>query len=253
MYEEPFRFQITRIAGMFSDDVEEVLDKELIEIMMRDQKNNNNEGVAIEFSPAAPLPPQRELHTSTPSPRPSPRSSPCHSPVHFMPRLTEAGANIKGEGLSPISCTKNMKLKGTLMQTPRVRSQRECLTPKSTNGPSSISNSTAAGKNTEIDDEDDSKVRGNNKMGDKARSRTMSDTEMTSFQKRLFGLQQPAAHSRKSHTLPLTSKAITTNKRLQDLPQLDEPIPSLAIVSNGPLPPPEPKELKYFEVSHDVI
>ena len=244
MYEEPFRFQITRIAGMFSDDVEEVLDEELIEIMMRDQKNNNNERVAIEFLPAAPLPLETELHRSTPSPRPSPRSSPCHSPVHFM---TESGANVKGEGLSPLSCTKNMK--GTSVQTPK----REYLTPKpglSTNVPSSISNGAAAGKNTEEDDED-SKVRENNKMGDKARSRTMSDTEMTSFQKRLFGIQQPAAHSRKSHTLPLTSKTITT--RLHDLPQLDEPIPSLAIVSNGPLPPPEPKELKYFEVSRDVM
>ena len=219
---------------MYSDDMEEILDDELIEIMMRDQKSNNNEGVAIEFSPAVPLLLETEVY-KMPSPHPSPCFSLCHSPVHFM---TEASANIKGEGLLPISCTKNMK------GTPHVQSKREYLTPKLglfMNELSSIC------KNIEMDDDDDSKVRENSKMGDRTKSNPMSALEVTSFQKRLFGIQ-PAAHSRKSHTLPLTSKAITTSKRLQDLPRVDEPILSSAIVSNSPLPPPEPKELKYFEV-----
>ena len=217
-----------RIVGMYSDEVEESLNEEIIKIMMQDQSSN---AVAIRVSPSAPQPLEREVMSRTPSPR----TSPCPSPVHVIPTRDRTIETVKPGTLSPMFYT------CTSMQTHKP-SKPSLIT----NGPSSIGSSKAGDASIETEEE-------KGKIGDrttrsKTGSSTMSALEATSFQKRLFGLQHPAAQGRKSHTLPLTNKTASSNI-ISDQKPLTGPL-SPATLTDSPFPPAEPTELKYFEVKY---
>ena len=200
--------------------------------MMQDQLSK--EVVAIRVSPSALQPLEREVMSRTPSPR----TSPCPSPVHVIPTHGRTTDTFKPGTLSPMSYT------CTSMQTHKP-SKPSLIT----NGPSSIDSSKVGDASIKAEEE-------KGKIGDrttrsKTGSSTMSALEATSFQKRLFGLQHPAAQGRKSHTLPLTNKTASSNSISDQMP-LTGPL-SPATLTDSPFPPSEPTELKYFEVIYYSI
>ena len=221
---------------MYSDELEESLNEEILKIMMRDQ--SNGEAVAIKVSPLAPQPPVREVVRRTPSPR----TSPCLSPVNFLPtndRITEMS---KAGTFSPMSYN-------SVPSHIQQRVDHQAVKLKSyTNGTSGVGSSKTGdgGIKAEEKEERGSKM-GDNSATKKTGSSTMSALDATSFQKRLFGLQPPAAQVKKSYILPLTSKT-AGSKSISDLKPLIGPAVSPATLTDNPFPPPEPTELKYFEV-----
>ena len=240
---------------MYTDEVEDSLTDELIDIMMQDQSSTEE----VKLMTIAPqLAPVNEVFRKTPSPR----SSPCPSPTMFMATnngYTEGMNYIKPHALSPMHGHY-----GTKHHMRNHIQQPEQLTPKhdiSTDA-TSFSGNNASGISIKIEQEgskDLEKVESINiedskeiKMGGRTKksgSSTLSSLEATSFQKRLFGLNHSTAHNRKSHTLPSSSKA-TSDKKTSDLRLFTEPPLSPASITNSPHPPPEPMELQYFEVTY---
>ena len=245
---------------MYSDEVEESLNEELIEIMMQDQSSTEKVRL-VTIAPQLPL--VNEVFRKSPSPR----SSPCPSPTMFMPinnGYTEGMNNTKPDALSP------HRQYGTKYHTRNHLQQPagEYLTPKP-----SVSrrgtNSNGSGVSIKIEQEgskdtekreleniktEDGKETDKSTVGDRTKkSGSMSSLEATSFQKRLFGLHQSAAHKRKSHTLPLPSKATSSSSSSSEtslrLLSDSEPPLSPATITDSPYPPPEPMELQYFEVT----
>ena len=252
---------------MYSDELEESLTEELIDIMMQDQSSTEKVKL-VTIAPQLPL--EKEVFRKTPSPR----SSPCPSPTVFMPinnGYTEGMNYIKPDALSP-----HGQYHGTKYHMRNHLQQPEYLSPKLDVSTSAVrvSNSYASGISIKIEQEgskemeesevestkiEDSKETEKIKMGDRTKksgSSSMSSLEATSFQKRLFGLHHSAAHNRKSYTLPLTSKATgsssSSSSKTSDLRRLSEPPLSPATITDSPYPPPEPMELQYFEVIYIV-
>ena len=222
---------------MYSDELEESLNEEIIKIMMYDQ--SSNEAVAITVSPSAQRPPEREVISRTPSPR----SSPCPSPVHFIRPHDRVTDISKAGTLSPMSCT-------SIPTHIQQRVDHPALKLKfTTNGPSSVGSSITGDAGIKAEEERD-------KMGGtstkKTGSSTMSALDATSFQKRLFGLHHPVAQGKKSYTLPFTGRT-ASSKSISDLKPLTGPAVSPATLTDSPCPPPEPTELKYFEVIYKYI
>ena len=263
---------------MYSDEQEESFNEEIIEIMMQDQKSSQE--LAIEVSTPVQRPPTNgkitfQDHTGNkktdtaqlatvatiplPSPvefeigrkTPSPRHSPCPSPGPFMPHNNGVSGFHDPAILPPAT--------GTVAKDQMMDNHLHHPVPHkhnlSTINTRSIGGCKDKEGGNEVEGEDSCKETGKNKMGDGAKksgSSTMSRLEMTSFQQRLFGFHHGAAHKRKCHTLPASSK-VTSSKRIDDVQLLTEPILSPATITDSPFPPPEPKELKYIEVIYYIV
>ena len=238
---------------MYTDDLEESLTEELIDIMMQDQSSTEKVKLAT-IAPQLPL--ENQVFSN--------RHFPCPSPIVFMPinECTEGMNYIKPDALSP-----HGQYHGTKYHMRNHLQQPEYLTPKFYVSTSAVrvSNSYASGISIKIEQEGsrenevkstkDSKETEKIKMGDRTKKSgrsSMSSLEATSFQKRLFGLHHSAAHNRKIYTLPLTSKATgsssSSSSKTSNLRRLSEPPLSPATITNSPYPPPEPMELQCFEV-----
>ena len=217
---------------MYSDELEKSLDEEIIKIMMEEDERG-----LVTIAPPPPLQPPIVNDDLRKTP------SPCHSPIIFMhpnSAIIEMNGG-KPRSLSPMVCMKDQ------MYT-RVQQQCDYQTSKPVAfNATNFSSSKASGISIKI--EEDSKETKGNKMRDEMkRPSTLSPEEVTSFQKRLFGLQK-IPQNRKSHTLPLTSKS-TISKKMNDVQSLTKPVPSPTTIidAHRPIPPPEPAELKYIEV-----
>ena len=243
-----------------AEEAEESLNEELIEIMMQDQSRTEK----VKLVTIAPqLPVENETFRKTPSPR----SSPCPSPTMFVPinnGYTEGMNNIRPDALSP-----HRQYGTKYHMRNHLQQPSEHLPPKldvSLN-PVRANNRNVSGVSIMIEEEgsketekskvkivqiDDSKEAERSTTRDRTKksgSNSMSSLEAASFQKRLFGLHQSAAHKRKSQTLPLPSKTTGSSSKTCDLRLLSEPPLSPATITDSPYPPPEPMELQYFEVT----
>lgn len=245
---------------MYSDEIEESLNEELIEIMMQDQSSTEKVKL-VTIAPQLPL--ENEMIRKTPSPR----SSPCPSPTMFIPINNGymEGMNNKTDALSPHRQYGTKYHMRNHLQQPTAA---EYLIPKldASKPPVRVSNSIGSGVSIKIEQEgskeieksevesskiEDGKETEKSTMGNRTKksgSSSMSSLEATSFQKRLFGLHHSAAHNRKSHTLPLPSKT-TDSSSSNKTRDLSEPPLSPATITDSPYPPPEPMELQYFEVT----
>ena len=202
---------------MYSDEVEESLNEELIEIMMQDQLSTEK----VKLITIAPQPPlENEMfHTR------NHLQQPAGEYLTPKPSVSRRGTNNNGTYGSGVSI--KIEQEGS-----KETEKRELESIK-----------TEDGKETD-----------KSTMGDRTKkSGSMSSLEATSFQKRLFGLHQSAAHKRKNHTLPLPSKATgsSSSSETSDLRLLSDSEPPLspATIMDSPYPPPEPMELQYFEVN----
>lgn len=216
-----------------SDEMEQSLNEEIIKIMMHDGENTEEMPRAVAaINPPAQRPPEIEGLRRTPSPR----SSPCPSPVLHRPFNTEVNG-MKTNTLSPFN---------HIQQPPRhdhrIVKPNLCMNVannKTTSVSSSKTNDISINSGME-----NSKIVGDRTK--KSGSSTLSPSDVTSFQRRLFGLQQ-ISDSRKCRTLPATSK-ITSWEKAIDAQQLNKPILSPATVTDSPFPPQEPEELQYIKV-----
>ena len=182
--------------------------------------------------PSPQLPPENVGLSKTPSPR--------SSPSLFLP-INNGTTDARAGALSPMSCTKDRMY---------FLAQQNDRQP-SLNAPINATSSSSKVSGISIKVEESSKEVESPKIGGntkKSGSSTLTPLEVTSFQKRLFGLQH-SANSRKSYTLPPTFRLSSSKETSTSTWPLKEPVLSpVAIVTDSTIPPPEPVELQYFEV-----